>query len=64
MVWFREPMEQQRAALGEDPWCDGIEKNRHTLETLIGYLYEQEMIKKKLAIRRSFRAQYVGIKLK
>jgi 4,5-dihydroxyphthalate decarboxylase len=50
MVWFREPMAQQREALGEDPWCDGVEKNRHTLETLVGYLYEQEMIKKKPSV--------------
>jgi hypothetical protein len=40
-------MAQQLEVLGEDPWCDGIEKNRHALEMLIGYLYEQELIKKK-----------------
>jgi len=50
MVWFREPMAQQREVLGEDPWCDGVERNRHTLETLIGYLCEQEMITKKPAV--------------
>ena len=50
MVWFREPMAQQREALGEDPWCDGVQRNRRTLETLIGYLYEQEMITKKPAV--------------
>ena len=54
MVWFREPMARQREALGEDPWCDGIQKNRHTLETLIGYLYEQEMIKEKPAVEDLF----------
>jgi 4,5-dihydroxyphthalate decarboxylase len=50
MVWFREPMAQQRKVLGEDPWCDGVERNRLTLETLIGYLYEQELITKKPAV--------------
>jgi 4,5-dihydroxyphthalate decarboxylase len=50
MVWFREPMAQQREALGEDPWFDGVERNRRTLEKLIGYLYEQEMITKKPAV--------------
>jgi 4,5-dihydroxyphthalate decarboxylase len=54
MVWFREPMAQQREALGEDPWCDGVERNRRTLETLIGYLYEQEMITKKPAVEDLF----------
>ncbi len=54
MVWFREPMAQQLEVLGEDPWCDGIEKNRHALEMLIGYLYEQELIKKKPALEDLF----------
>ena len=54
MVWFREPMAQQQEALGEDPWCDGVERNRHTLETLIGYLYEQELITKKPAVEDLF----------
>jgi hypothetical protein len=40
----------QRKVLGEDPWCDGVERNRLTLETLIGYLYEQELITKKPAV--------------
>jgi len=47
-------MARQRELLGEDPWCDGIEKNRHTLGTLIGYLYEQGMIKKQLAVEDLF----------
>ena len=54
MAWFRKPMAEQREALGEDPWCDGVEKNRHTIETLIGYLYEQEMIKKKPSVEDLF----------
>jgi 4,5-dihydroxyphthalate decarboxylase len=54
MVWFREPMAQQREVLGEDPWCDGIEKNRHTVETLIGYLHEQGMIKERLRVEDLF----------
>jgi 4,5-dihydroxyphthalate decarboxylase len=54
MAWFREPVAEQREVLGENPWCDGIEKNRHTLETLIGYLYEQEMIEKKPAVEDLF----------
>jgi 4,5-dihydroxyphthalate decarboxylase len=54
MAWFREPMAQQREVLGEDPWCDGIEKNRHTIETLIGYLHEQGMIKERLRVEDLF----------
>ena len=47
MAWFREPMREQREVLGEDPWCDGLKKNRKTLETLVEYLYEQELIREK-----------------
>lgn len=54
LAWFREPMARQREALGEDPWCDGVETNRHSLETLVGYLYEQEMIKKKPRLEELF----------
>ena len=54
MVWFREPVREQRGILGEDPWCDGLEKNRKTLETLIGYLYEQGMIQRKPRVEELF----------
>jgi 4,5-dihydroxyphthalate decarboxylase len=54
MAWFREPMARQREALGEDPWCDGVEKNRHALETLIGYLHEQGMIKERPRVEDLF----------
>jgi 4,5-dihydroxyphthalate decarboxylase len=54
MVWFREPMQEQKQILGEDPWCDGLERNRKTVETLVQYLYEQEMIGKKPAVEELF----------
>lgn len=54
MVWFREPMQEQKEILGEDPWCDGLERNRKTVETLIEYLYEQEMISKKPTVEELF----------
>jgi 4,5-dihydroxyphthalate decarboxylase len=54
MVWFRGPMQEQKEILGEDPWCDGLERNRKTVETLVQYLYEQEMIGKKPAVEELF----------
>jgi 4,5-dihydroxyphthalate decarboxylase len=54
MAWFREPMREQREVLGEDPWCDGLAKNRKTLETLIEYLYEQELIREKPKVEELF----------
>jgi len=41
LAWFREPVEEQQQLLGNDPWPYGLEKNRHVVETLAGYLYEQ-----------------------
>jgi 4,5-dihydroxyphthalate decarboxylase len=54
MVWFRGPMEEQKEILGEDPWCDGLEKNRSTIETLVEYLYEQELIGRKPTVEELF----------
>jgi 4,5-dihydroxyphthalate decarboxylase len=61
MAWFREPMREQREVLGEDPWCDGLEKNRKTLETLIEYLYEQELIREKPKIEELFAANVLAL---
>jgi 4,5-dihydroxyphthalate decarboxylase len=38
-------VEETRAIFGDDdPWAYGIEDNRHTLETLVGYSHEQGLI--------------------
>lgn len=50
MVWFREPVREQREILGDDPWPYGLAKNRHVVETLMGYLYEQGLAKTKLKV--------------
>jgi 4,5-dihydroxyphthalate decarboxylase len=47
-------MQEQKEILGEDPWCDGLERNRKTVETLVEYLYEQEMISKKPTVEELF----------
>ena len=46
MAWFREPVREQKEILGDDPWCDGLEENRKTVETLVQYLCEQGLINK------------------
>ena len=56
MVWFREPMKEQREILGEDPWPYGLARNRRVVETLMGYLYEQGLAKRKLTIEELFAA--------
>jgi len=54
LVWFREPVKQQKEILGDDPWPYGLAKNRHVVETLMTYLYEQGLAPKKLAVEELF----------
>lgn len=54
MAWSIDEMEKERAVLGEDPWAYGLEPNRHILETLVQYAYEQGLIKKKLELSSLF----------
>jgi 4,5-dihydroxyphthalate decarboxylase len=35
---------------GEDPWPYGIEPNRPTLEALVDYLFEQDMISRRIPV--------------
>jgi 4,5-dihydroxyphthalate decarboxylase len=54
LAWFRRPVEEQKAILGEDAWPYGIEKNRHVVATLMTYLYEQGLTKEKLEVEKLF----------
>ena len=47
MVWFREPLQEQKEILNEYPWCGGLERNRKTIETSVEGFYEQELISQK-----------------
>jgi 4,5-dihydroxyphthalate decarboxylase len=55
LAWYREAWEEQEEILGPDPWEYGLTaRNRNTLETLVGYSYEQGLIKRKLALEELF----------
>jgi 4,5-dihydroxyphthalate decarboxylase len=54
LAWFRRPVEEQKAVLGDDPWPYGLDKNRHVVATLMGYLYEQGLAKEKLEVDKLF----------
>jgi len=54
LAWFRGPVEEQQQILGDDPWPYGFEKNRHVVETLLGYLYEQGLAEKKVTVEELF----------
>jgi 4,5-dihydroxyphthalate decarboxylase len=54
LAWFRRPVEEQKAILGEDAWPYGLEKNRHVVATLMTYLYEQGLAREKLEVEKLF----------
>jgi 4,5-dihydroxyphthalate decarboxylase len=55
LAWYREAWEEQQAALGPDPWEYGLgERNRHTLETLVGYSHEQGLIGRNIPLDELF----------
>jgi 4,5-dihydroxyphthalate decarboxylase len=56
LIWFRDCLREQTETLGNDPWPYGLEKNRHTVETLIRYLFEQGLISKTYPLEELFAA--------
>jgi hypothetical protein len=55
VVWYREAWEEQEELLGKDPWEYGMtDKNIHNLETLVGYSYEQGLMKNKMSLDQLF----------
>lgn len=54
MVWSKEPLKEQKEVLGDDPWPYGASKNRKTVETLMGYLFEQGLVPRKLDLEELF----------
>jgi 4,5-dihydroxyphthalate decarboxylase len=55
LAWYREAWEEQEEILGSDPWEYGLsDRNRHTLETLVGYSYEQGLMKQRMALEDLF----------
>jgi 4,5-dihydroxyphthalate decarboxylase len=47
-------LEHERATFGPDPWIQGIEPNRHVLETFIRYAHDQGYIKYQPKLERLF----------
>ncbi len=55
LVFYREAWEEQEDIFGPDPWEYGLsERNRHTLETLVGYSHEQGMIRRRIPLDELF----------
>jgi 4,5-dihydroxyphthalate decarboxylase len=53
-VWGRHLFEEERKVFGEDPWPDGLKKNRVNLERFMGYSLDQGLMEKRLKIEDLF----------
>jgi len=42
LPWLMQHAEETRAAMGEDFWPYGFERNVHTLDTFLRYSFEQD----------------------
>jgi 4,5-dihydroxyphthalate decarboxylase len=61
LAWYMEQWEDERALLGPDPWEYGLtDRNRKTLENMIGYSHEQGLIRKKPAVDELFVENFQG----
>ncbi len=49
-VWGRHLFEEERMVFGQDPWANGIEKNRANLERFVNYSLDQGLMDKKLEV--------------
>ena len=56
-VWGRHLFEEERKAFGDDPWPNGIKKNRANLERFIAYSLDQGLMQKKLEVEQLFAAK-------
>lgn len=54
LAWGRNALEEQRAALGADPWPSGLAANRKNLEQFIGYSHDQRLIGTPFPVERLF----------
>jgi len=55
LAFYREAWEEQEMIMGPDPWEYGLtDRNRHNLQTLVGYAYEQGLIRRKFTLDELF----------
>ncbi|HXR88435.1 MAG TPA: ABC transporter substrate-binding protein [Stellaceae bacterium] len=59
--WLGPELEATRAAMGEDFWPYGIEKNRPTLEAVTRWSFEQHLSPRKLAVEELFAPETLAV---
>jgi 4,5-dihydroxyphthalate decarboxylase len=53
-VWGRHLFEEEREVFGDDPWPNGVRKNRANLERFIDYSTDQGLLARKLSVEELF----------
>jgi 4,5-dihydroxyphthalate decarboxylase len=53
-VWGRHLFEEEREVFGDDPWPNGLRKNRSNLERFIDYSMDQGLLARKLTVEELF----------
>ncbi len=53
-VWGRHLFEEERSVFGDDPWPNGVKKNRANLERFLGYALDQGLLARKLEVAELF----------
>jgi 4,5-dihydroxyphthalate decarboxylase len=59
-VWGRHLFEEERKVFGEDPWPNGVSRNRANLERFIGYSLDQGLMEKRLEVNELFATSTVN----
>ncbi len=54
LAWARHLVEEEGALLGEDPWPNGIARNRANLERFIRYSHDQGLVKAPMPVESLF----------
>ena len=54
LPWLWAEVEHTKKSMGEDYWPYGLQQNRHTLSTLLGYMKEQGLTEKMLEPEKLF----------
>jgi 4,5-dihydroxyphthalate decarboxylase len=58
LPWMTADLDEIDEVFGGDPWPDGVEPNRRTLEALVTYMHEQHMIPNLIPIEDLFIKTY------
>jgi 4,5-dihydroxyphthalate decarboxylase len=54
LPWLFADINELDEVFGSDPWPDGIELNRKTLETLVCYLVDQHFLSRPVLLEKMF----------